>query len=87
MMRSVPRNIDRPNKMAEFVITFLVLHYAAMFALNSVMIAWAAGLGGVYVVNKITANKPEGMFFRLWYRFATIGSFFKNPKKAPWFEI
>ncbi|MFT7144301.1 MAG: hypothetical protein ACI9TY_000401 [Alphaproteobacteria bacterium] len=87
MMRSVPRNIDRPNRMAEIVITFLFLHYGAMFMVQSVIIAWAAGLAGVYVVNKVTANKPEGAFFRLWYRISVIGHFFKNPKQAPWFEI
>jgi hypothetical protein len=87
MMRPVPRNIDRPNRMAEIVIVFLFCHYGVMFIMSNVLMAWIVGLGGVYVVNKITANKPEGTFFRLWYKFAPIGKFFANPKKAPWFEV
>lgn len=86
-MRPVPRNIDRPNRMAEIVITFLVVHYGIMFTIGSILMAWFFGLGAVYVVNKITANKPEGSFFRLYYRFAVIGHFLKNPRQAPWFEI
>ena len=87
MMRPVPRNIDRPNRMAEIIIVFLIGHYGVRFMCQSVIMAWAAGLGGVYIINKITANKPEGTFFRLWYKVAPIGKFLPNPKKAPWFEL
>lgn len=86
-MRPVPRNIDRPNRMAEFVIVFLFAHYGVMFMTNKVLMAWAAGIAGVYIVHRITQNKPEGAFFRLFYRIGAIGKFFPNPKKASRFEI
>jgi hypothetical protein len=87
MMRPVPRNIDKPNRSIEYVVTFLIAHYAIMFTIQHVLLAWGVGLMSVYIVYRLTQNKPEGTAFRVFYRFVNIGGFVPNPKKTKKFEI
>ncbi|MEC9291644.1 MAG: hypothetical protein VX730_04505 [Pseudomonadota bacterium] len=85
--RPVPRNIDKPNRMAEYVVAFLVTYYGLMFLIHKPFVSIGAGGLAVYVMYKFTANKPEGMAFRWWYRYFSIGKMVPNPKKAKKFEI
>ena len=85
--RPVPRNIDKPNRMAEFVVAFLVVYYGFMFTTHKPFVSIGMGSLAVYIMYKFTANKPEGMAFRWWYRYFSIGKMVPNPKKAKKFEI
>ena len=86
-MRPVPRNIDRPNRLVEFIVSFLFIYYGTMFMFSKPFISLLLGAITVYVIHKITADKPEGAAYRLWYRVASLGHFFPNPKKVRKFEI
>ena len=86
-MRPVPRNIDRPNRSAEYVMVFLFFHYAIMFTIQHVLLAWGAGLSAVYITYRLTQNKPEGTAFRVMHRFISLGKFLPNPKTTKKFEI
>lgn len=86
-MRSVPRNIDKPNRTAEFLISFLLVYYSLQFMFYKPLISMGGGFLACYFVYKATLNKPEGMAFRLLYRMFTFGGMFPNAKKAPKFEL
>ena len=86
-LRPVPRNIDRPNRMVEYIVAFLAGHYGVMFTAQHVLLAWGVGLMAVYITYKLTQNKPEGSAFRFFYKFASIGRFVPNPKTTKKFEI
>lgn len=87
-MRPVPRNIDRPNRMVEYVVAFMISYFGSKIlipgnALMPILISATC----IYTIHKVTADKPEGAAFRLWYRFYSIGHFVPNPKKVPRFEV
>lgn len=85
--RPVPRNIDKPNRTAEYLISFLLVYYALQFTFYKPMISIGGGALACYFVYKLTLNKPEGMAFRVMYRIFTFGGMFPNAKKVPRFEI
>lgn len=87
--RAVPRNIDRPNRTAEHLVVFLFFYYGVMFLLHDPMPAFGAGFFSVYVMQKLTVDKPEGQVYRLIYRIKWIqfGKMLPNPAKVKKFEI
>ncbi len=86
-MRPVPRNIDKPNRTSEYLMTFLAVYYGLMFTLSEVLIAFTMACLSVYLIYKLTLNKPEGQAYRVIYKYARFGRLLPNPKKAPKFEI
>ena len=78
--RPVPRNIDRANRNAEFVMTFLVVYYSIMFLFHEPLMALVFGMFGVYFVNKLTMDKPEGQAYRFIYRYIRIGHVMPSPR-------
>lgn len=87
MTRPVPRNIDRPNRTAEYVVTFMFVYYSLMFLTHEPMFAIFMGGLAVYVVYKLTLNKPEGMAYRVWYSKFGIGKMIPPPKKVAIFQL
>ena len=86
-VRPVPRNIDAPNRTMEYMIAFLAGYYGAQFAWHHPGISFGCGGFLLYIMFKLTDEKPEGMLYRVLYKFITIGSFVPNPRQAPKFEI
>ena len=87
-MRPVPRNIDRPNRNAEYAATFLVSWYGTMFITgNQPVIALVVTFLAIYGTYRLTMNKPEGAAYRLWYKRFGVGRFVPPPKKVKRFEI
>ena len=85
--RPVPRNIDKPNRMAEYVLTFLTVYYSIQFMFYKPLISLGAAMLACYFVYKATLNKPEGLAFRVLYRMVVFGGMIPNAKKVPKFEI
>lgn len=86
-MRSVPRNIDRPNRLTEFVLTFLAVYYGMMFTISDPLFAFPGACMSVYIMYKFTLNKPEGQAYRFLYQYFKIGKMIPNPRSAPHFEV
>lgn len=86
-MRPVPRNIDSASRVPEYVVAFFGSYYAVQFMFLKAVPAFAAGFVSVYIIYKITQDKPEGMMYRAIYRLFGMGKLINNPKKAPKFEI
>lgn len=87
MARPVPRNIDKPNRNAEFAFTWLTLYYGIMFLMKEPLVAFMVACSGVYLVYKVTLDKPEGQAFRLVYRYLQIGKMRPTPKFVKRFEV
>lgn len=85
--RPVPRNIDKPNRSAEYLISFLLVYYGLQFMFYKPMLSIGGGALACYFVYKVTLNKPEGMAYRLMYRHVTFGGMYPNAKKVSKFEI
>lgn len=85
--RPVPRNIDRPNRTPEYVTSYLVAYYGTMFLTHEPLIGLTVGLTAVYIIYKVTLDKPEGMMMRLAYRYVKIGKMIPSPRHAKIFEI
>lgn len=85
--RPVPRNIDKPNRTAEYLISFLFAYYSLQFAFYKPLVSIGGGALACYFVYKLTLNKPEGMAFRLMYRNMRFGGMFPSAKKVSKFEI
>ena len=85
--RAVPRNIDRPNRLAEFVCAALAAYYSVMFLTHEVLMALACGGGAWYFMYKVTMDKPEGQIYRLIYRYLRIGGMIPGPRYAKRFEV
>jgi hypothetical protein len=87
-MRPVPRNIDKPNRLVEYIVSFMLSYFGMKFLVpGNALIPIGVSSLCVYIIHKITADKPEGAAFRLWYRFASFGGFFPSPRKVKKFEV
>ena len=92
-MRQVPRNIDKPNRNAEFAFTFLGVYYVTLFVSKNItgesepLLAIVLAVFAVYFMNKLTIDKPEGQAYRLAYRYIRIGKMIPGPKHVKKFEI
>lgn len=86
-MRSVPRNIDRPNRTPEYVITFLFTYYAVMFLSRQTLPALMLGFLATYGMYKVTVDKPEGLAMRIIYRYIQLGRMRPSPKFCKRLEV
>lgn len=86
-MRPVPRNIDKPNRTPEYVVTFLSFYYLTMFVASNAMFALAVGFLATYVMYKVTLDKPEGLALRLAYRYIQLGKMRPTPAKCKKLEV
>ncbi|MDD9920488.1 MAG: hypothetical protein OXR68_07700 [Alphaproteobacteria bacterium] len=86
-MRPVPRNIDKPNRSAEFLFSFLVVYYGLMFMFHHPLLAFTVAVFTVYMVNKLTIDKPEGQAYRLFYRYVRIGRMVPGANQVKRFEV
>ena len=87
MSRPVPRNIDKPNRNAEFAFSFLLVYYGLMFLTHEVLLAFVSACFTVYAVNKLTIDKPEGQAYRLFYRYIRMGRMIPGANQVKRFEI
>ncbi len=87
MSRPVPRNIDKPNRVTEYVFTFLAVYYGLMFLTQYLLLSLTAAFFAVYFVNKVTMDKPEGQTYRLLYRYIKIGKMIPSPRFVKRFEV
>ncbi len=85
--RPVPRNIDKPNRNAEFALSFLVTYYGLMFLFRDPLVAFASACGAVYAVNRLTIDKPEGQAFRFVYQYVRFGRMVPPPRYVRKFEV
>ena len=86
-MRSVPRNIDRPNRMPEYVFTYLVTYYTILFLTGKGFVGLVAGGFATYVMYKLTLDKPEGLVMRMLYRHVQFGKMRPSPKRCKRLEV
>ncbi len=87
MSRPVPRNIDKPDRTIEFVVTFIVVYYPVMFITEQALAAIGLGFIAVYLVYKYTIDKPEGLAMRILYGHIQLGRMRPSLKSAPKQEI
>ena len=87
--RAVPRNIDRPNRLAEYIIVALAAYYGVMFLFHDPMPAFGAGGAAWYLMMKLTVDKPERQVYRLIYRlkFVKFGKMMPGPAQVSKFEV
>lgn len=86
-MRPVPRNIDKPNRTPEYVITFLAFYYLVIFLTSKALAAIAVGFLATYIMYKVTLDKPEGLAMRVIYRYIQLGKMRPTPAKCKKLEI
>lgn len=86
-MRSVPRNIDRPNRMPEYAFTFLVAYYGLLFLTGKGLVGLVGGGFATYLMYKLTLDKPEGLAMRLLYRYVQFGRMRPTPKYCKRLEV
>ncbi|MBI1308525.1 MAG: hypothetical protein GC129_01525 [Proteobacteria bacterium] len=79
-MRSVPRNIDRPNRTPEYVMTYLTTYYACMFVSGKALPSILLGAMAAYFMYKLTMDKPEGLAMRVMYRYIQLGRMRPSPR-------
>ena len=87
MSRDVPRNIDRPNRNAEYAATFMVSWYGTMFLFREPLFSVVVTFLSFYLTYKLTLNKPEGAMYRIIYKRIGLGKMVPPPKKVRKFEI
>ncbi|HEX2859130.1 MAG TPA: hypothetical protein VHP58_02915 [Alphaproteobacteria bacterium] len=85
--RPVPRNIDAPNRMPEYAISFVGTFYSTMFLLHMPTVSLICAGAAVYFIYKYTLDKPEGLMFRMIYRHMQIGKFRPSPRFVKRFEL
>lgn len=85
--RPVPRNIDRPNRVPEYVITWVVAYYGAMFLSGQAALALLAAFMAVYLMYRFTLEKPEGIMMRILYKYVQIGKLRPSPRYVKHFEL
>lgn len=86
-MRSVPRNIDRPNRTPEYVMTYLLVYYSVMFVSDKALPAIGLAALATYAMYKITMDKPEGLAMRIIYRYIQLGRMRPSPTFCPKLEV
>lgn len=86
-MRSVPRNIDRPNRTPEYVMTYLATYYMVMFVSHQTLPALLIGAIATYGMYKVTVDKPEGLAMRMIYRYIQLGQMRPSPRFCQRLEI
>lgn len=85
--RPVPRNIDRPNRVPEYVITWTAAYYGTMFLTREAALAFLISFLAVYLMYRFTLDKPEGIMMRILYRYVQIGKLRPSPRFVKRFEL
>lgn len=85
--RPVPRNIDRPNRVPEYVITWVAGYYGTIFITGEVALGFLVSFMAVYLMYRFTLEKPEGIMMRILYRFVQIGKLRPSPRFVKHFEL
>lgn len=85
--RPVPRNIDRPNRVPEYVITWVAAYYGTTFIMGQPAVSFLVAFLAVYLMYRFTLDKPEGMMMRILYRYVQIGKMRPSPKYVKYFEL
>jgi hypothetical protein len=85
--RSVPRNIDKPNRTPEYATTFLATYYLVMFLTQKALFAIVAAAFATYMMYKITLDKPEGLAFRMVYRKIQLGKMSPTPARCKKLDV
>lgn len=85
--REVPRNIDRPNRVPEYVITWVAAYYATIFITREAFLAILVSFLAVYLMYRFTLEKPEGIMMRILYRYVQIGKLRPSPRYVKHFEL
>jgi hypothetical protein len=85
--RPVPRNIDKPNRVPEYVITWVAAYYGTMFIVGQPIVAFGMAFGAVYLIYRFTLEKPEGIMMRILYRYVQIGKIRPSPRYVKRFEL
>lgn len=85
--RPVPRNIDRPNRVPEYVITWVVAYYGTIFITGMASLAFLMAFGALYLMYRFTLEKPEGIMMRILYRYVQIGKLRPSPRYVKYFEL
>jgi hypothetical protein len=86
-LRPVPRNIDRPNRTPEYVMTYLSVHFLIMFVIGKPLVAIVFGMLATYLMYKVTLDKPEGLAMRLIYRKIQLGKMRPSPAVCKKLEV
>ena len=86
-IKNIPRNIDRPNRLPEFIMAYIVCWYIPLFLFDSAVISFVSTFLGIYAMYRLTLNRPEGYAYRFLFRFVRFGKMLPSPKFAPRFEI
>ena len=87
MPRAVPRNIDRPNRNAEYAASCMLSYYGTMFITGNPFLAITLTMISVYLTYKLTLNKPEGNVYRIVYKRMGLGRMLPPPRRVKRFEI
>lgn len=85
--RPVPRNIDRPNRVPEYVITWVVAYYGTIFVFGQAILAFLVSFFAVYLMYRFTLEKPEGIMMRILYKYVQIGKLRPTPRRVKRFEL
>ena len=85
--REVPRHIDAPNRMPEFVMAALGGYYSTMFLTRNALLAFFVSFVAIYAVYRFTLGKPEGYAMRFIYKFTSFGKGIPTPRHVKHFEI
>ena len=85
--RPVPRNIDKPNRNAEYAFSFMGSYFITMFLFHEALLSIFIAISSIYFIYKVTLDKPEGQSYRLFYRYYKIGKMIPTPRFVKRFEI
>lgn len=86
-MRSVPRNIDKPNRTPELVMTYLGVYYLCMFLSGQPLPSLFLGGLAMYGMYKLTVDKPEGLAMRVLYKHVQLGHLRPTPRFCSKLEV
>lgn len=85
--RPVPRNIDKPNRVPEYVITWVASYYGTIFLTGETLLGFLVSFFAVYLMYRFTLDKPEGIMMRILYRYVQIGKLRPSPRYVKHFEL
>lgn len=86
-VRPVPRHIDAPNRMPEYVLSALGGYYITMFLTRYAFLSFFMSAVCVYIVYRLTLGKPEGYAMRFLYNYLSFGKGVPTPARVKRFEV
>jgi len=85
--RPVPRHIDAPNRLPEYIFTYIIVFYTSQFLFRSGFFSLTLTALALYMMYKYTLDKPEGLMMRMVHRHVQIGKMRPSPRFVRRFEI